>query len=176
MFYKKNRVIAMIYSALLIILLVFVDQFSKFLAVAHLKGQPDLIIINGVFQLHYLQNTGAAFSMLEGKQTLFAILTPIMLIIMAYVLLKMPREKKYTALNYVIIFIFAGAVGNYIDRILNSYVVDFLYFSLIDFPVFNIADCYVTVAIIVFVLLILFYYKDEDFEEIKQSLAIKKNG
>lgn len=88
----------------------------------------------------------------------------------------MPQEKKYTALNYVIIFIFAGAVGNYIDRILNSYVVDFLYFSLIDFPVFNIADCYVTVAIIVFVLLILFYYKDEDFEEIKQSLAIRKNG
>ncbi len=176
MFYKKNRVIAMIYSALLIILLVFVDQFSKFLAVSHLKGQPNRVIINGVFQLHYLENTGAAFSMLEGKQTLFAILTPIMLIIMAYILFKMPQEKKYTALNYVIIFIFAGAVGNYIDRILNSYVVDFLYFSLIDFPVFNIADCYVTVAIIVFVLLILFYYKDEDFEEIKQSLAIRKNG
>ena len=86
----------------------------------------------------------------------------------------MPQNKKYTALNYIIVFLIAGAIGNYIDRIANNYVVDFIYFSLINFPVFNVADCYVTVSVILLFILILFYYKDDDLEEIKQGLKIKK--
>ena len=86
----------------------------------------------------------------------------------------MPQNKKYTALNYIIVFLIAGAIGNYIDRIAKNYVVDFIYFSLINFPVFNVADCYVTVSVILLFILILFYYKDDDLEEIKQGLKIKK--
>jgi len=89
-------------------------------------------------------------------------------------LFRMPRVKKYNVLNYVLLFLIAGAIGNYIDRIINHYVVDFIYFSLIDFPVFNVADCYVTVSVIILFFLVLFYYKDEDFEEIKQNLRIKR--
>ena len=76
----------------------------------------------------------------------------------------------------IIIFLSAGAIGNYIDRVSNNYVVDFIYFSLIDFPVFNVADIYVTVAIFFLLILILFYYKDEDLDEIKNNLKVKRNG
>ena len=72
------------------------------------------------------------------------------------------RQKKFVYLDYIIVFLIAGAIGNYIDRIMNNYVVDFIYFSLINFPVFNVADCYVTVSVILLLILIMWYYTDED--------------
>lgn len=176
MFYKFNKKVSLIYSVVLIAALIFLDQITKILAVSHLKGQNDFIVIPNVFQLHYLENTGAAFSILEGKQIVFAIVTPILLLILLALLIRMPQNKKFTWLNYIIIFLIAGAIGNYIDRIVNNYVVDFFYFSLINFPVFNVADCYVTVSIFILLFLVLFYYKDEDLEEIKLSLRFRKNG
>lgn len=173
MFYKVKKSISIIYSFTLILIFILLDQFTKYLAVQHLMNKDDIILIPGVLQLHYLENTGAAFSLLEGKQLLFAIITPILLIIMAYILIRLPQNKKYTLLNYIIVFVIAGAIGNYIDRVTNNYVVDFIYFSLINFPVFNIADIYVTCSVIALFLVILFYYKDEDLEEIKQRLLFK---
>lgn len=173
MFYKVKKSVSIIYSLALILVLIGLDQLTKYLAVKNLMNKPDVIIIPKVLQLHYLENTGAAFSLLEGKQLVFAIITPILLIGLAYILIKMPQAKKYTTLDYIIVFLIAGAIGNYIDRIINNYVVDFIYFSLINFPVFNVADCYVTVAVIVLLAVILWYYKDEDLEEIKQSLIHK---
>lgn len=173
MFYRFNKAITMIYVIVLATVLIVLDQFTKYLAINHLMNKNDIILIPKVLQLHYLENTGAAFSMLEGKQVLFAIMTPILLLALFYLLLRMPKQKKYMPLDYVIVFLIAGAIGNYIDRITNNYVVDFIYFSLIDFPVFNVADIYVTVAVIVLFLLILVFYKDEDLEEIKKSLLFK---
>lgn len=173
MFYRFNKLISMIYAAILIMIFIALDQFTKALAINHLMNKPDFILIPGVLQFHYLENTGAAFSMLEGRQMLFAIMTPILIVALVYILIRMPKQKKYTALNYVIVFLTAGAIGNYIDRITNNYVVDFIYFSLINFPVFNVADIYVTVTVIVLFLLILFYYKDEDLEDIKKRLLFK---
>lgn len=174
MFHKFNKIVSIVFSIALIITLVLLDQFTKIAAIKNLMNQEDFVLIPGVLQLHYLENTGAAFSILEGKQIIFAIITPILLIALLYILIKMPQNKKYTALNYIIVFLIAGAIGNYIDRIANNYVVDFIYFSLINFPVFNVADCYVTVSVILLFILILFYYKDDDLEEIKQGLKIKK--
>ncbi|MCR5581952.1 MAG: signal peptidase II [Pseudobutyrivibrio sp.] len=176
MFYKFNKSISLILSFILICVLIVLDQFSKAMAITHLMNKEDIVLIPGVLQLHYLENTGAAFSILEGKQVFFAILTPILLLALVYIMLKMPRVKKFSILNSIIIFLIAGAIGNYIDRILNNYVVDFIYFSLINFPVFNIADCYVTVAVFVLLVVVMFFYKDEDLEELKLSLKIKKNG
>ncbi len=173
MFYRFNKAISMIYAAVFVVIFIGLDQFTKILAINHLMNKSDFILIPGVLQFHYLENTGAAFSMLEGKQLLFAIMTPILLLALIYMLIRMPKHKKYVALDYVIVFLIAGAIGNYIDRITNNYVVDFIYFSLINFPVFNVADIYVTVAVIVLFLLILFYYKDEDLEEIKKRLLFK---
>ena len=173
MYYKVNKLISLIYSLFLILLFIFFDQITKKMAIANLMNQDDIVLIPKVLQLHYLENTGAAFSLLEGKQILFAIITPVLLIFLVYLLFRMPQAKKYTLLNYIIVFIIAGAIGNYIDRITNNYVVDFIYFSLINFPVFNVADIYVTCSVIALFLVILFYYKDEDLEEIKHSLLFR---
>ena len=79
----------------------------------------------------------------------------------------MPATKHYTPLRIVAVFVAAGAIGNMIDRLKNGFVVDFFYFSLIDFPIFNVADIYVTVSMAVLFLLILTLYKDDDFHFLK---------
>lgn len=173
MIYKLNSLKLLFTTLILTILLVVLDQLTKFFAVKNLMNQADLIIIPGVFQLHYLENIGAAFSILRGKQTFFLIITPIMLVAMIYILFKMPKQKKFEPLNWIIIFTIAGAIGNYIDRFRFGYVVDFLYFSLINFPVFNVADCYVTCSVILLIILILFYYKEVDFDQLHNSLLKK---
>ena len=94
--------------------------------------------------------------------TLFYITTPILTLLLAYLYLRTPVRKRYLPLLAVYLFLVAGALGNLIDRILYRYVIDFIYFSLIDFPVFNVADIYVTCSIVVLFLLILFYFKDMD--------------
>ena len=75
-------------------------------------------------------------------------------------------ERRFLPLRICAVFVMAGAWGNCIDRITLNYVVDFLYFKLIDFPIFNVADIYVTVAAFAVAILICFYYKDGDFERI----------
>lgn len=77
-------------------------------------------------------------------------------------------------MKLIFVFIMAGAIGNMIDRFTLKYVVDFLYFSLINFPIFNIADCYVTVSAILLFALAIFYYKEEDMAFIDQLFSKKK--
>ena len=152
------------FAILSFILLIVFDQWTKSLAVAHLMNKEPFIIIDGVFQLRYLENRGAAFGMMQGQQTFFLITGIIAVIVLAYVYFKMPWEKRFLPLRAVAMFIAGGAVGNMIDRVALGYVVDFFYFELIDFPIFNVADIYVTCATIVLALLILFYYKEEELD------------
>ena len=76
---------------------------------------------------------------------------------------KLPATRHFFWLNAVAVLFFAGAIGNFIDRVRQGYVVDFFYFSLINFPVFNVADIYVTLSAIALIIVVLFYYKEEDF-------------
>ena len=146
------------------ILLILLDQWTKHLAVSHLKGQPPLVLIEGVFELLYSENRGAAFSILQGKQGFLFLITLAVLIFVGYALVKMPANRRYLPLTVCLNLLFAGAVGNMIDRVTNGFVVDFLYVSLIDFPVFNVADIYVTTAAALFLVLMLWYYKEEELE------------
>lgn len=168
---KKNNVIS---SLIIITILLVMDQYTKFLAVSYLADTPGVDIISGIFRLQYLENTGAAFGMMAGHMEFFYIITVGIISIILYLLYKLPNEKKYAPLRLCGITLIAGAVGNFIDRVRLEYVVDFLYFELIDFPIFNLADIYVCVAAIVFVLLILFYYKDEDIDNINFKLTFNK--
>ena len=83
-------------------------------------------------------------------------------LIIAYI--RIPGDRKYLPLRLIVIFLCAGAAGNLIDRVTLHYVRDFIYFSLLDFPVFNVADIYVTVSVFLLIILILFYYKEEDLQ------------
>lgn len=151
-------------ALLFILLAVAFDQLCKYLAVVHLKGKESIKLIPGVFELQYLENRGAAFGIMQNKQIFFIAITCIIMAAILYFYGRIPHEKKYFLMKICMILLCAGAIGNLIDRAMNNYVVDFLYFSLIDFPIFNVADCYVVVACFLFAFLILFYYKDEDLK------------
>ena len=149
------------------VLLVALDQWTKLLAVKHLMNQKPFVIWDGVFELHYLENRGAAFGILQGQKLIFLLCTVLVLVVLGFYYNRMPEDKKYLPLRVVGVLLGAGAVGNLIDRMAQSYVVDFFYFELIDFPVFNVADIYVTVAMVVLFILILTIYKDDDFHFLK---------
>ena len=156
----KRAMIALISFVILII----IDQWTKALAVEHLMNQKPLVLIPGVFQLHYLENRGAAFGMLQGQRFFFVVIAILVLAAITYIYFKLPWQKHFHYLRAVGIFVAAGAVGNLIDRVSLGYVVDFFYCELINFPIFNVADIYVTCATFVLAFLILFYYKEEELE------------
>lgn len=151
------------------LVLVLLDQITKLLALQNLKGQDPVILIPDVFQLLYVENRGAAFGIMQNRQWLFLIITIVVLAALLWIIPKIPGEKHFLPLKLCLYFIGAGAVGNMIDRIFRGYVVDFFYFELIDFPVFNVADIYVTTAAVVLIVLVVFLYKEEDFDRIFQK-------
>lgn len=161
----KRTVKRSIIGLVLSVFLIFLDQITKILAVKHLKNQPAFVIWDNVFELRYLENRGAAFGMLQGQRGFFIIFTIIAVTAIAYFYtVKIPSEKKYRFLDIICILLFSGAIGNFIDRVRLNYVVDFFYFVLIDFPIFNVADIYVTVAAFAMLALGFFYYKEEDYD------------
>lgn len=144
------------------VILVGLDQWTKGLAVKHLMNQPPFVIWDGVFELLYSENRGAAFGMMQGKQFFFFLIALIVLAAVVYLLWKMPVTERYMPMAVCLMMVSAGAVGNMIDRIGQGYVVDFLYFKLINFPIFNVADCYVTISAFLLILLVFFYYREEE--------------
>ena len=163
----SGKIRALIIFAISVIVLAFVDQITKIWAVDVLKKNDPIVIIDGVFEFHYLENTGTAWGLFGGAVNFFIITTVIILVGIIYVEYKMPFTKKYMPMHITAILIGAGGIGNFIDRAVLGYVRDFIYFKLIDFPVFNVADMYVTVSQILFVILILFVYHEGDFKFLK---------
>lgn len=160
---KINKSVLYIVDLVIIAICTGLDRLTKFYAVTRLKNHPSVSVWSGVFELHYLENYGAAFGILKNQKYFFVLVTGAVVLTCIYVLVKMPARKKYNAAHILLTLIMAGAVGNVIDRFLYGYVVDFLYITIIDFPIFNIADIFVTVSTIVLVFLLIFYYKEDDF-------------
>ena len=161
-------------SLIMLILLVVLDQYTKYLTVIKLKPIGSFPLIKGVFSLHYVENTGAAFGVLKDQKIVFFIMTVVIVAVTSYVIYKMPSDRHYTPLLDICTLLLAGAFGNFIDRVLHSYVIDFLYFEPINFPVFNVADCYVTISAIVLFFLIMFFYKDEDFLFLSTKTSLRQ--
>jgi signal peptidase II len=130
-----------------VLLLVGLDQWTKYLAIYYLKDQMDFVIWPKVFQLAYVENRGAAFGILQNRILFFVILTAIVLIAIFLYWRHIPLSKTGLWMKGALVLVISGAIGNLIDRIFRGYVVDFFYFSLIDFPVFNIADICVVVGV-----------------------------
>lgn len=139
-------------------LVVILDQFTKFLAIKHLKGAAANILIEDVFQFTYVENYGAAFGILENKKILFVIITLVVSIAIAGFLIKHYKSLS-NFLRVALVLYLGGSIGNLIDRIRYGYVVDFIsvkLFNSYDFPVFNVADIFIVVGTIMIVLLLLF--------------------
>lgn len=169
---KLKRLVFLILDLLITAALFFVDRYTKTLAVRNLKGKDPIKVIPEVFELRYLENRGAAFGMLQDMRTLFIAVGVIFIVIILFFLIMLPATKKYRLLRACLVMIGAGAIGNLYDRITLNYVVDFLYFIYIDFPIFNVADIFVTVSAAILVILFLFIYKDEDLD-LKKANTVK---
>ena len=161
-------------APILFVALVLLDQWTKGLAVASLKGQEAFSIWEGVLEFRYFENTGAAWGMLKGKQVFFYVLTVVFFVAVIYEIHRLYKEARFLSFVYTLILMVAGAAGNFIDRVYQQYVVDFIYVKIIDFPIFNVADCYITVSVILMLLLMFFYYTDEEFDKILPAFSFKK--
>lgn len=149
-------------DAVTVLILIIFDQLTKWFAVKTLGNGQNIVLIPGVLELTFVKNRGAAFGILQNAQILFFLITAAAFIAIGFVLLRLPAQNRFLPVRICLLMILAGAAGNFIDRVYLSYVRDFIYFSLIDFPVFNVADIYITCATFAMVLLMMFYYRDED--------------
>ncbi len=154
-----------------IIVLTAIDQITKFLAVRYLMEGGPIVLIDGVFELRYLENRGSAFGLMQNQRIFFIIITIIIVGIFVWLYCKLPDPRRMRWMHLICIGIISGALGNFIDRFINGYVVDFFYFKLINFPIFNVADIYVTVSAAVLIVLGVFYYKEDDYK----FLTVRKN-
>lgn len=165
------------YNIILFTITVFIlavlDQISKMAAAKALKGNSGIPIWKDVLELYYLENTGTAWGLFEGARIFFLIVTIMIFILIVLFIIRIPFSKRMIPLLIDAILLGSGAVGNFIDRIMLGYVRDFIYFKFIDFPVFNMADVYVTIGICLFVFLIFFVYKDD---EITSIIKPQKDG
>lgn len=168
----KKPVLNLILNILIICILIIIDQYTKLIAIVNLKDKSAYSIISGVLELNYLENKGAAFGMLQNQKYFFVFVAVIIIGCIFYILYKAPTEKKYIKLHLLLVFIASGAIGNMIDRIRLNYVVDFIYIKIINFPIFNVADIYVTVSTFLLIFVLLFCYKEEDLKFL--SLKDKK--
>ena len=143
---------------ILTVFFILADILSKYIVTAKMSVGLSIPLWENVFHLTYVRNTGAAFSLLSG-QRIFLIALPILvvLVIIVYILVKKP-QNKILLLSFALII--SGGIGNLIDRIRFGYVIDFLDFRLINFPVFNVADIWVTLGAALFICLLLFSKED----------------
>ena len=151
-----------IFAAVIVIL----DQLSKVLVVANIPMYDKVPVIDGLFHLTYVQNTGAAFSAFEGQQWLFALIFTAFAAAIVWEFSK-KRWPFTTFERWCIVAVFAGGLGNMIDRLRLGYVIDMIRVEFIDFPVFNVADCFITCGCIALMVSLVFFNKKFWKEETK---------
>ena len=138
--------------------IVAADQYTKYLTVANIALYEDVPFIPGLLQLTYVQNTGAAFSSFEGQQWLFALIFGVFTVMIVYEYFK--NTMGFTAFErWCIAAIYGGGLGNMIDRVRMGYVVDMIETKFMDFPVFNVADCFITCGCIALMVSLFFFNK-----------------
>ena len=161
---KRIKVIMLLVDTAVATLLLLLDQFTKYLAVTKLKDKPAVVLIRNVLELKYLENRGSAFGMLQNQKFFILFVGFVFLAVILFFLFKLPCEKKFRIVHILLAAVIAGGIGNMIDRFRFDYVVDFIYFVLINFPIFNVADCYIVVSVIGLFILFLFVFKEKDLE------------
>lgn len=146
---KTNKLTYLTYL-FIIVALVSIDQYSKYVITSYFELGQSKTIIENFFCLNYVQNFGAGFSIMQNARTTFLIITPICLVLFGYLLYKAKDNLSKAALLLMI----GGTIGNFIDRIVTTYVVDFLSFNIFgwDFPVFNLADTFLTIGVILYII------------------------
>ena len=139
--------------------IVALDQWTKALTVANIPLYWKLPVLDGVFHFTYVQNTGAAFSTFLGQQWLFALIFVIFTGLLLWEFWKKPLGLKQFE-YWCIAAIWAGGLGNMIDRVRLGYVVDMIAVEFIEFPVFNVADCFITCGCVLLIAHLVLFNKE----------------
>ena len=140
----KNNQVYEVYKVTSILLII--DQITKLLINTKMTLNQEIIIIPKVLSLLYVKNTGAAFSMLQDNTIFLTVINALFIIVLHLLIKKEKNLSKFSCLSLGMIM--GGMFGNLIDRIIHHGVIDFIYISLIDFPVFNIADMGITIGVL----------------------------
>lgn len=167
----RKKSLMLILDAVIMLLLLGFDQLTKYLVIVHLKDNPAISLIDGVLELEYLENRGSAFGILQNQKFFILFVGIVFMAVILFFLFKLPQDKKFRIVHVLLSAVVAGGLGNMIDRFRFDFVVDFISFVLIHFPVFNVADCYIVVSTIGLFILFMFVYKEKDLE----FLSFKQN-
>ncbi len=144
-------------NILIIVLAVVLDRITKIIAAANLSSASSISVIKGLINFTYTQNTGAAFSIFSGHTMFLGVFSAVVSLGIIYFLIMQKKKNKGKKLYIAsIAMIIGGAVGNMIDRFIYGYVVDFIEFAFVDFPIFNVADIFITIGAILFCVCLIF--------------------
>ena len=148
----------LIQYTLFVLLIVLADQWTKWIVVENIPLFGRVEFWPGILSWTYTKNTGAAWSMLEGQRWLFVLIFAVLtvLLLLEYFKFRMPFT---TFERWLIAAIYAGGLGNIIDRVRLGYVVDMIHTDFINFPVFNVADCFITCGCIGLMIHLIFFNK-----------------
>ena len=147
-----------LYYALFVGGIVAADQITKYLTVANIGLYADVPFLPGLLQLTYVQNTGAAFSYFECQQWLFALIFAVFTGMIIWEFFR--KSTGFTTFEWwCIAAIYGGGLGNVIDRVRLGYVVDMIEVDFMNFPVFNVADCFITCGCIALIVHMAFFNK-----------------
>lgn len=151
-----------IISLLLSALVVAADQIFKLLVVQYVKPVGSVSVIPGLFSLEYVENRGAAFSMMQNRTALFVVITAAVCVLIVIAMFRYGNHEFFS--RTACILVLGGGIGNMIDRISHVYVVDYLHVSF--FPaIFNFGDMCVTVGAVFFIIHVLFYLENDNHAE-----------
>ena len=128
------------------------------------NGAPDIIIWKGVLRLTSVENTGASFGIFQGKTDILAIVSLATIFVITLVMIFTIKNRNGWYRSALILLI-SGGLGNIIDRFMLGYVRDWVYFELIDFAVFNLADTGLTVGCVLLVIFVIFFYKPDETQK-----------
>ncbi|MDO4841202.1 MAG: signal peptidase II [Phoenicibacter congonensis] len=155
---KNNRIVTLVIFIAIVAIVMIIDQWTKSLANVHEVGDVYATLIPGVLQLTLVHNTGAAWGMFGDWTNGFIVVALIVCILLfCFVFLNSNNINKLMVVSCALLF--AGGLGNAVDRFMNGYVVDMIEAIFIDYPVFNVADCAITIGVALLIINILFLNK-----------------
>ena len=141
-------------------LVVFLDQLSKYLTVLYLKPVGTFPILQDALHLTYVENRGAAFGMLADSRWVFMVVSAVSIVALSVYLIRKKPKSRLLCLSLA--FVIGGGIGNMIDRLANGRVTDMICLDFINFPVFNVADCFITVGCFALIVYVIFLDRTED--------------
>jgi len=153
-FFIKKGILKLITYYIIAGIIILMDQFTKYLTINTINLGEIINVLPGFLSFTYIQNTGAAWSILEGQMIFFYIITIIVVGLLLYFLHN--DAKGSPLLSTAIAFMIGGAIGNFIDRIVFKYVIDMIRLEFITFPIFNVADMALTVGVILLIIGVIF--------------------